>query len=86
MFLGPELDARRFGLSSTSSSEEEERLSRLYCGTTGLDCGGLESEAEQEWLHTKYEEIKDLELEVNIFDWSVVRLCSVVFTSLMPVV
>ena len=61
------MEAGRFGLSSsTSSSEEEERLSRLYCGTTGLDCGGLESEVEQEWLHSKYEEIKDLELEVNI--------------------
>ena len=62
------MDAGRFGLSSSTSSsnEEEERLSRLYCGTTGLDCGGLESEAEQEWLHSKYEEIKELELEVNI--------------------
>lgn len=63
---GSDLDAERFGLSSSSSSEERERLSGLYCGTTGLDCGGLESEAEQEWLHSKYEEIKDLELEVNI--------------------
>ena len=62
------MEAGRFGLSSSTSSttEEEERLSRLYCGTTGLDCGGLESEVEQEWLHSKYEEIKDLELEVNI--------------------
>ena len=80
---GPELDAGSFGLSSSISSSEEERLSRLYCGTTGLDCGGLESEAEQEWLSRKYEEIKELELEVSI---SLLRFCSVVFTSLMPVV
>ena len=73
MFEGPELDARRFGLSSS----EEERLSQLYCGTTGLDCAGVESEAEQDWLCSKYEEIKELQLEVR---------SSLVFTSLMPVV
>ena len=83
MSEGPELDAGRFGPSSSITSSEEERLSRLYCGTTGLDCGGLESEAEQEWLSRKYEEIKELELEVSI---SLLRFCSVVFTSLMPVV
>ena len=42
------------------------RLTDLYCGTTGLDCSHVESEAEQEWLYTQYEAIKDGELEVKI--------------------
>ena len=61
---GRELDMSRYG---AESSRERERLSQLYCGTTGLDCGQVESEAEQEWLHQHYQIIKDTELEVSPF-------------------
>ena len=60
--LGCELDMTRYGLTSTT---ERERLSDLYCGPTGLDCGYLESEAEQEWLYAQYEAIKQVQLEVR---------------------
>ena len=48
-----------------TSDSLRARLTDLYCGTTGLDCSHVESEAEQEWLYTQYEAVKDRELEVN---------------------
>ena len=72
--LGPELDVARYGLSLESrvptgglvagASQEvtvaglAERLGGLYCGVMALEADYLEDEAEQEWLYTRYEELR----------------------------
>lgn len=75
----PELDADRYGLSADQSvptqglfsldsqaasvSELTEQLTKVYCGSTALECGYIECENEQEWLFAKYEDIKSHQLE-----------------------
>jgi len=49
--------------SQTNIGELTEQLTQVYCGSTGLECGYIECENEQEWLFTRYEEIKGHNLE-----------------------
>ncbi len=37
-------------------------LTKLYCGTTAIECENIEDLSEKQWLYNKYEEIKQSEL------------------------
>jgi len=74
-----ELDITRYGLSAEQMvstqglcslpnqevmvGELTEQLNKVYCGSTALECGYLECENEQEWLFSKYEEVKNHQIE-----------------------
>merc|ERR1712123_41487 len=74
-----ELDAARYGLAADQSvptqglcsldsqdatiTELTEHLAKVYCSSTALECGYVECENEQEWLFSRYEDIKSHQLE-----------------------
>ena len=43
-----------------------QSLSHLYCGTTALETAYIEDDHEVTWLCNKYQEIKDLPVQVQL--------------------
>ena len=65
--VGAELDSGHYGLSSGDQDVASltQTLSEQYCGTMAIETGYMEDQQEVDWLCSKYQEIKDLPVEVS---------------------
>ena len=77
MMSGRELDHASYGLKEgevVSTREHGEvtvaglarALDTLYCGTTALECGQVEDEAERDWLCGRYQEVKSRDIPADM--------------------
>ena len=64
---GAELDSANYGLTSGDPEVASltQSLSEYYCGTMAIETGYMEDQHEVTWLCSKYQEIKDLTVEVT---------------------